>query len=260
MTAIIRKLRRKRKLSSELHSRWGDVSITYPNAGSWSQCEQLAVGPSDTMPGKPLDQCRHHGSLDSLNHQGQSSRNLSTLPLGPSKERTSSTDSAITIPTGHYDARLRGRSKKKPPPPGPKLGTKTSANIRDFSDDSLTDEEEGSISALSGPKGRYQRDVPRPNAQEGDAYSRASKSPPLSVTSRMRRCSLQSTTAEASPSMPTASSSKHTSYTSSVPSVPSEEPRLGPRPISHDMKHARRSKPAPVAEQELVPSYDELYG
>ena len=40
MTAIIRKLRRKRKLSSELHSRWGDVSITYPTEGSWSQWDQ----------------------------------------------------------------------------------------------------------------------------------------------------------------------------------------------------------------------------
>jgi hypothetical protein len=260
MTAIIRKLRRKRKLSSELHSRWGDVSITYPNAGSWSQCEEFAVGTPNSMPGRTLDHCRHHGSLDSLDRQGNSSRNPCTLPLGEPKERTSSTDSAITIPTGHYDARLRGRSKKKPPPPGPNLGYKTNSDMQDDSDESSADEE-GSISPLSNPKERYQRDMPRTKvSREGDSYSRASKSPPLSITSRMRRCSLQSTTTETSPSMPPASSSKHTSYTSSVPSVPSEDPRLGHRPISHDSKNARRSKPPPVAEQELVPSYDELYG
>ncbi|KAE8394686.1 hypothetical protein BDV23DRAFT_146945 [Aspergillus alliaceus] len=260
MTPIIQKLRRKRKLSSELHSRWGDVAITYPNAGSWSQYEQSTVGTPNSMPGKSLDQCRRHGSFDSLHPQGRSSRNSSTLPSGDFKERKSSTDSAMTMPMGHYDAKLRGRSKKKLPAPTSRVGQRPHPQVQDSSDECSTDEDEGSVSNPSGPKGRHLKDVSRTKAHEGDAYSRASKSPPLSVTSRMRRCSLQSATTEPSPSIPATSSSKHTSYTSSVPSVPSEEPRPVTRPISHDVKHLHRSKPAPVAEHELVPSYDELYG
>ncbi|KAE8382942.1 hypothetical protein BDV26DRAFT_287984 [Aspergillus bertholletiae] len=258
MTAIIQKLRRKRKLSSELHSRWGDVAITYPNAGSWSQYEQLSEGtlPS-SMPAKTLDQCRRHGSLDSLDRYGHAP----TLPSGNFKERTSSTDSAMTMPTGHYDAKLRGRSKKKAPPRSPIVGHEANPTARNGFYESSDDEEEDSVSGLNSPKGRYPRDRSRTNSrEEGDAYSRASKSPPLSVTSRMRHCSLQSATTEPTASLPATSSSRHTSYTSSIPSLPPEDPRLGHRPSPRDTKLMNRPKPAPVAEQELVPSYDDLYG
>ncbi|QRD85841.1 hypothetical protein F9C07_1395893 [Aspergillus flavus] len=257
MTGIIQKLRRKRKLSSELHSRWGDVAITYPNAGSWSQYEQSPVGTPNSIPVKMLDHCRRHGSLDSLDRHGHTS----ALPSGNFKERTSSTDSAMTMPTGHYDAKLRGRSKKKAPPPSPIVGHKAHPTVRDGFDESSADEEEDSISGLHSPKGRYPRDRSRTESREdSDAYSRASKSPPLSVTSRMRHFSLRSTTTEPTASIPATSSSRHTSYTSSIPSVPSEDPRLGHRPSPRDTKFMHRPKPAPVAEQELVPSYDDLYG
>ncbi|KAE8352605.1 hypothetical protein BDV28DRAFT_165425 [Aspergillus coremiiformis] len=261
MTPIIQKLRRKRKLSSELHPRWGDASITYPNPGSWSQYEQSGVGTPNLMPGKASDHYRRHGSLESVHLPGHSSRNSSTVPLGDFKERKSSTDSAMTMPTGHYDARLQGRSMKQSHLPGPGVRHQPHPNIGDSSDESSADEKEGPICGFHDPKMRYHRDMSRPKAYEGgEPFSRASKSPPLSVTSRMRRRSLRNGTPEPPASMPATSSSKHTSYTSSVPSVPSEDPRLGPRPTSHDAKYSRRSKAAPVAEQELVPSYDELYG
>ncbi|KAE8152619.1 hypothetical protein BDV25DRAFT_150752 [Aspergillus avenaceus] len=262
MTALIRKLR-KRKLSSELHSRWGDVSITYPNAGSWSQYDQIAMGTPNSFPSNPPEQTRRHGSLDSLDRRGCSSQNLTRSFSGDTEERTPSTDSAMTIPTGHYDAKLRGRSKKKPATSsGSKLNFRSDLKLRKSPVDSSCDETDDSISSLSSLKRRYHKESSRAMGQENDVYARASKSPPLSVTSRMRRCSLQSTTTEPTPSMPT-SSSKHTSYTSSVPSVPSEDPRVGYQPTAHDKRYSRRSKPrdpAPSTAQELVPSYDELYG
>ncbi|KAI9042646.1 uncharacterized protein KD926_005252 [Aspergillus affinis] len=267
MTAIIEKLRRKRKLSSELHARWGDVSISYPTEGSWSQC-QSSGGVPNAFPTRPSEQSRRHGSLDVLDRPAGSSRMPTPLRSG---DRKASVDSAMTIPTGHYDAKLRGRSKTKPPyPHSPRAWE---AGSDEYSADE--DEEEDVPSALGDCRGRYHHHPPHSTSRVGfrdeDPYARASKSPPLSVTSRMRRCSLQSTGTEPT-TIPTTASSKHSSFVSSVPSMPSEEPRSY-HPVHQDKKPPqqpqqqppppRRTKPReadPVRRQELVPSYDELYG
>ncbi|PLB54598.1 hypothetical protein P170DRAFT_432225 [Aspergillus steynii IBT 23096] len=269
MTAIIEKLRRKRKVSSELHARWGDVSISYPTEGSWSQC-QSSGGVPNAMPARPSEQSRRHGSLDALDRPAGSSRVPTPLRSG---DRKASVDSAMTIPTGHYDAKLRGRSKTKPPyPHSPRAWEEDSD---DCSADE--DEEEDVPSALGGSRGRYHhhpQGASRAGGREEDPYARASKSPPLSVTSRMRRCSVQSTATEPT-TMPTTASSKHSSFVSSVPSVTSEEPRLLYHSVHQDKKppplpqqqqqqqQPRRAKPREAESarrQELVPSYDELYG
>ncbi|THC99748.1 hypothetical protein EYZ11_000798 [Aspergillus tanneri] len=152
----------------------------------------------------------------------------------------------MTIPTGHYDSKVRGRSKSRP------------RTWDADSNDGSREEDEGNDapSALAGPRDRYPKGPSRAGARdEADPYGKASKSPPLSVTSRMRRCSLQSTTTE-----PTTASSHHTSFTS----LPSEDPRLMYHhhnhhpPTHYEKKSTRRREPEPV--QELVPSYDELYG
>ena len=269
MTAIIEKLRRKRKVSSELHARWGDVSISYPTEGSWSQCQSPGGAPS-AMPARPSEQSRRHGSLDALDRPAGSSRMPTPLRSG---DRKASVDSAMTIPTGHYDARLRGRSKTKPPyPHSPRAWEEDSDECS-----ADEDEEEDVPSALGGSRGRYHHyphSSSRVGGREEDPYARASKSPPLSVTSRMRRCSVQSTATEPT-TMPTTASSKHSSFASSVPSVPSEEPRLyhavhqdkKPQPPTQQQQQPRRARPreaesasASARQQELVPSYDELYG
>ncbi|KAF7170178.1 hypothetical protein CNMCM5623_002693 [Aspergillus felis] len=275
MTAIIRKLRRKRKLSSELHSRWGDVSITYPTEGSWSQWDQPSSISMNIAPEISSEQRRRHSSPEARHRESNSSRPEPTLHSGDSEGRESSVDSAMTIPTRHYDAKLRSRSTKVQPTQkisehrGIVSEQKGLVNPWDeiCTSDEADEAEEDVIPPPKGPK-RLPRELNRLklNAHMDD-LSRASKSPPLSVTSRMRRRSQQSSGTEPTASVSGTTSSKHTSFTSSVPSVPPEDPRHMSYSPFQEQKLARRSKPRetepvrePVREPELVPSYDELYG
>ncbi|KAF9888790.1 hypothetical protein FE257_008366 [Aspergillus nanangensis] len=286
MTAIIKKLRRKRKLSSELDSRWGDASITYPNEGSWSQCEPSPGGGAvQEMPFQSPDRGGwRFGSVESLDDRHSNSSRIQRIlrSTSPEERGCSSTDSTTTIPTGYYDARVRGRSKRKSPPqplgtiPGPADdGSRFPDSSPGFDTTTTTTtttidiDERSPISELgAGPRGSHTSR--RKTKDNSDAYSRASRSPPLSVTSRMRRCSGQSSTTEQTytPSMPNTASSKHTSFTSSAPSVRAEDPRSAyhatTTPTYHEKKQPRRSKPRdqpePVVRQELVPSYEDLYG
>ncbi|RHZ72902.1 hypothetical protein CDV55_101905 [Aspergillus turcosus] len=267
MTAIIRKFRTKRKLSSELHSRWGDVSITYPTEGSWSQRDQPSSIKMDVAPQMPSEQPRRHSSPEARHRESASSRPEPTLQPEDSEERGSSVDSAMTIPTGHYDAKLRSRPAKDLPtqksPEKRGIGSEHRGVVNPWDEMCSSDEaEEDVIPPPKGPK-RLPRGLnPLKLNAHIDDYSRASKSPPLSVTSRMRRCSQQSNVTELTASVSGTMSSKHTSFTSSVPSVPSEERQMPYSPFQ-EQKLARRTKPRetePVREQQLVPSYDELYG
>jgi hypothetical protein len=266
MTAIIRKFRRKRKLSSELHSRWGDVSITYPTEGSWSQRDQPSSIKMDSAPEMPPGQRRRHSSPEARHRESASSRPETTLQPGDSEERGSSVDSAMTIPTGHYDAKLRSRPAKDLPTQNPEkrgMGSEHKGLVNPWDEMCSSDEDEEDVI----PPPKEPKRLPRAlhplklNAHMDD-YSRASKSPPLSVTSRMRRCSQQSSVTELTASASGTMSSKHTSFTSSVPSVPSEDRQMPYSPFQ-EQKLVRRTKPLetePVREQQLVPSYDELYG
>ncbi|PKX92956.1 uncharacterized protein P174DRAFT_421983 [Aspergillus novofumigatus IBT 16806] len=251
MTAIIRKLRRKRKLSSELHSRWGDVSITYPTEGSWSQWDHPSSINMNVAPELPSEQRRRHSSPEARHRESNSSRPEPTLHAGDSEGRESSVDSAMTIPTGHYDAKLRSGSTKE-------LPRRKSHSTAEFDE-----ADEDIIPLPKGPK-RLPQELNRLKLRAHmDDYSRASKSPPLSVTSRMRRRSQQSNVTEPTASVSGTTSSKHTSFTSSVPSVLPEDSRHMSHSPFQEQKLARRSKhreTEPVREPELVPSYDELYG
>ncbi|GLA75402.1 hypothetical protein AtubIFM55763_006678 [Aspergillus tubingensis] len=263
MTAIIQKLRRKRKLSSELHSRWGDVSITYPNGGSWSQWDQSSTGATSASP----DHERRHGSLE-LNRSATAPRLGSYSRIGDANVRAPSVDSAMTIPTGHYDARLsrmRRKNQQQSPPVGVSkvLDSPRECDNASCSDDSSEDEEDDV--AVPAPL-NVSRDHNPAEKEEADSYSQASKSPPLSVTSRMRsRHSAQRHTIDPPMSAPGTAGSKHTSYSSSVPSNPSDDQRPQGHRLStqHDRKSVRRPKPEPLSlptQPEMVPSYDELYG
>ncbi|RAL05965.1 uncharacterized protein BO80DRAFT_421154 [Aspergillus ibericus CBS 121593] len=259
MTAIIQKLRRKQKLSSELHSRWGDVAITYPTGGSWNQWDHSSAGGHSAS----TDPERRHGSLE-LNRSATTPRIGSQIRSGA---RAPSVDSAMTFPTGHYDARVGSRIRRKNQPSSPGIGLAMPMDSPVECDQSCSDEsseDEEDATAVPAPL-NVSRDRNPSNGEESDAYSRASKSPPLSVTSRMRRYSVQSNSTEPTISGPGTTSSKHTSYTSSAPSNPSEDPRPHVHRLStqHEKKPVRRPKPEPLTlptQPEMVPSYDELYG
>ncbi|QQK39772.1 hypothetical protein Pdw03_2626 [Penicillium digitatum] len=97
------------------------------------------------------------------------------------------------------------------------------------------------------------------------------KSPPLSVTSRMCRCSLQSSATDPTASTSGGTNSRRTSFTASssisASSMPSSTPRVAyntpkhpPFPEKRYPSRTKHREPESGPRQEMVPSYDELYG
>lgn len=277
MASLMKKFKRKRRLSSELNSRWGDTGISFPTHGSWNQWNR-SPGMTTNSPGAAAQHPRTNGPRDyssmdpTASHKhgvsnGAKSRNVHTHD----SDRTES-----TIPKGYFDENIRHRLDRnhKPPPRG--LGINGARNDMSHDQDSSTDEscdeedDEGRDTlGEGGPlhRGCMTSDLPRTGARDHyDSYpDSASKSPPLSVTSRMRRVSTQSSTTEHS-----SVASRHTSYTAassvSAPSLPPDTPRFAVNSV-HAAQGAKRSasrprhrEPEPTAQQQMVPSYDELYG
>lgn len=278
MAEIFRKIRAKRKTSSELDSRWGDASISSPNQGSWSQGDQTSPGlmtsPRLRSPSEQGQQQRH-GSLDSQRERRSPSFRGTPRPSPSSPDdRATSIDSASTIPTGHYDASVRSRRQStrraqglQKQPPGPGLGIGILRNgcsvweDASSSDDAFSDDDDSGrgtgarrrSNTTNSNNGRYLT----VNADKSD-YSRVPKSPPLSVTSRMRPYSYEPT---ASSMLPRTEGSRYTSITTPcTPAISSEDPNRG----HQEKKYGHRPKPLepelPTKRQELVPSYEDLYG
>jgi hypothetical protein len=280
MASLMKKFKRKRRLSSELHSRWGDPSISYPTQGSWNQRNQppgFFVNAPTGLPQSPRPaEPRQRISLDhSQTHDSNS----------PALQYTSSDPSRIDsiIPKGYFNENIRHREKgHKSPALG--LGIEGTRHERDepnghnvtVDDDESCDEDDEERDTLGDAGGTAAHhnyatgDASRlPYREDYDSYpDQAAKSPPLSVTSRMRRISTQSSMTENS-SITGPVSSRRTSYTAassvSAPSLPPDTPRyavhahfekrVAPRP-------RYRTEPAPAVGvgQGMVPSYDELYG
>lgn len=255
VSAAIRKLRRKKRLSTELHSRWGDVSITYPNDGSWSQWDQPSGFAVNTEDDRPEEiQSQKHASSDSH-------CTPSRLP-GSLRESASGDEASGTIPTRHYDAGLRGRSRTKHRQPSINLGIRDSGDGTAWWDTGTVDrsDSEDENPTLS-PRGRRPPENTRTRTDEAGSPQRAPKSPPLSVTSRMRHSQHSSTATDPTGSMPGTASSQTTSFAASSASG-TDDPRLGYNAAYQEKKQQLRAKyhEDPALKQELVPSYDELYG
>ncbi|KAL5342796.1 hypothetical protein BJX70DRAFT_394639 [Aspergillus crustosus] len=248
MTAFVKRLRRKRKLSSELDSRWGDMTISSPNEGSWSQYDATSARAS------PVSSEHGHGD-DCKPSTGESSAPYTSADEH-TESRNTTINSSITMPTGYYNAKLRRQSKTtirspKQPPVQPRCITLPKAWEERKYGESSADEAEDNISALGSPRGRRGAD---------DANSRGSKSPPLSVTSRMRRFSGQSTATDPVFSVPGTASSQRTSFSfedTGLARQPQHEKKPLQRARIQDTEPAQTPNPA---SQELVRSYDDLYG
>ncbi|KAL2013297.1 hypothetical protein VTN00DRAFT_822 [Thermoascus crustaceus] len=312
MAAIMKRWGRKRTLSSEMHSRWGDVSITSPNEGSWSQHSSSNVNIGATLNvdygsghTRRYDSLEGGGDSESRPHSGKSkpssaSRFISRLcPRDPGIEE-SMHNSMVAIPRGHYETgsryqsevRLeRGRQSFRTEESSPVVDGTTADELVSKETDmfdpryrfsSMANDRDDEVSPASNIEkslhevqcveedGHGARKSPE-SPQEGheSRLPRGSKSPPLSVTSRMRRASQQSTTTGQTTLLCGTTSSRHTSYTSSSVSSPSTLPetpqitKIAYNPAFRDKRHARRSRlwePERVGAQELVPSYEELYG
>ncbi|KAJ5175204.1 uncharacterized protein N7482_001081 [Penicillium canariense] len=245
MANLIRRFRRKRRLSSELDTRWGDPSISYPNAGSWNQWDQPSGFVANASPGA------------SRTIQAHETRRYVPLGTSPSQHPGTSSDSGYqsfhpredpahadsVIPKGYFNENIRHRPGKSQEPPLTGLGIGGSrsemegANRTALADESCDEEEEEGRDTLGDPAGLAfrspltggsQRYSPRDD--QDPYFDRASKSPPLSVTQRMRRLSGQSYMTEPSSSVAGTASSRRTSYTAassvSAPSLPPDTPRF----------------------------------
>ncbi|KAJ5156668.1 hypothetical protein N7492_009471 [Penicillium capsulatum] len=267
MANLMKKFKRKRRLSSELHSRWGDTGISFPTHGSWNQWDHMNTNvpgtapqharrdmPQEPLAMDPVDLQRSRGTT------GSRHRHIQSHGLEHADE---------AIPKGYFDENIRHRPDRHHHRPSRGLGIDGARPDMDQDLDSSTDEscdedddDEGRDTL--GEAGLLHRGHTM-GRDEYDSYpDHASKSPPLSVTSRMRRVSLQSSTTEHS------SASRHTSYTGassvSAPSLPPDTPRFAFNSMhaaqaeKRPAPRPRPREPEPAARQEMVPGYDELYG
>lgn len=268
-------------MSSELHSRWGDVAITSPTEGSWNQWNQPAGFIANASTESPPHTRQH--TLEGPEPSGLRFRSTS-IPDDPS--RSASLPIASAIPAGHFDEniqhRLGKRNRHRPHGLGiyetrHDVGTmKNSAAAEescDEDDEQYTLGEAQTLSPRISPRRQVPGDMARWEDYESDAMS---KSPPLSVTSRMRHCSVQSYRTESSTTMSATRSSRRTSSTAassvSAPSLSSGTPRFVYYPTHlpeqpHNkvasrakLRESKHREPELVAGQELVPSYEELFG
>ena len=290
MAGLMKKFKRKYRLSTEMHDRWGDTAISYPNEGSWNQWNQpsgfVANASANIEPPRHAepDQPRHHAPIASVPPQeGWKEFNYQHVHTPELQHDTSN------IPKGYFDENIRRRpdrgSVSKPQMRG--LGIESTRHEvqpnrdldmhmdDDCSSDSCDEDEERDT--LGDARGLIHRgyttgDIPRYTAKDDYTYGdRPAPSPSLSVTSRMRRASTQSSATQASSIAGT--SSRRTSYTAassvSTPSLPPNTPRHvhPPTHSAHsthpEKRHAPRPRPREpeqTARQQMVPSYDELYG
>lgn len=276
----MKKFKRKRRLSSELNTRFGDPSISYPNEGSWSQSDH----PSSSVVLTARDGHKRDysdPSRRSLVTGTMSSQNRGSRACGHEVSLQDSTQLHSTIPKGYYDDRICHRAERT-----------RSADAQGFDNtrhrysrghDALTDDEscdeedEGrdtfnSGRATMGYNEFHSRETKHNSAGDDrdSFFDRLPRSPPLSVTSCMRRVSMQSATTEGSSSVTGTTSSRHTSYTGgssvSAPSRPPDTPRYAFTSMhtrlseKRAISRLRYRESEPAVRQEMVPSYDELYG
>ncbi|KAJ5949131.1 hypothetical protein N7454_000715 [Penicillium verhagenii] len=295
MASFMKRFKKKRRLSTELHDRWGDPAISYPNEGSWNQWNQTSGFSPLVISNQIIHNIMVHLLCNPPQNQDWDGFNPHTIQQSHPPE---SIQKGSNFPKGYFDANIRRpvvkTSTLRPPFPG--LGIDGTQHVirreipdidsmddpaADESCDEDEDEEDEERDTLGDSRclalrGCATEDtVPRHVVRDDcDSFDRAAKSPALSITSRMRRVSIQSSTTQASS---VAGSSRRTSYTAassvSAPSLPPDTPRYPPQAISHAMKmvqpekrppvprrKTREPEPTPPTRQEMVPSYDDLFG
>ncbi|KAJ6180561.1 hypothetical protein N7519_011022 [Penicillium mononematosum] len=294
MATFMKKFKRKRRVSTELHSRWGDVSITYPTQGSWNQWNQssgvVANAPREDIQSEENQPYPPAGSLRQPSSSGSSRRSRS---MGHREHQVGELPS---FPTGYFDQNIRrrvgDRDAHTPPahtPPSQGLGLgdlrggpnrrHSSSIIHDdcTTDESCDEEDEEEERDTMGPRIKLSPpeygtgDMSHTARDDPEDFDIPAKSPPLSVTSRMRRCSLQSCATEPAASISGGTNSRRTSVTAasstSAPSMPPSTPRVAyntqkqpPFPEKRYPPRTKHREPDSAPPQEMVPSYDELYG
>ncbi|KAJ5333598.1 uncharacterized protein N7506_007381 [Penicillium brevicompactum] len=285
MAALMKKFKKKSGLSTDLHARWGDVAISHPTHGSWNQWDQPSGFVANT-PGEPSSQYGpdpRYSSVGSFHEPSPTSSIRRSRNRSPPERPV---EASPSFPTGHFDHNIRHHDKNaRPSLHG--LGISdllrepshnaSSSVFDDDSSSSCCDEDEEDRDGLGpaecSPRIYELADTSQPRYHTDD-YDIPAKSPPLSVTSRMRPDSIHSYATAPVASRPGGViHSPRTSYTAgssvSAPFIPSGTLRysLPGHPKSKstvfpDRRHSRLRPQTPesTVRQEMVPSYDELYG
>ncbi|KAI2792332.1 hypothetical protein POX_b02369 [Penicillium oxalicum] len=299
MASLMKKLRRKRRLSSELDTRWGDPSISYPNQGSWNQWDQ----PSGFVANASMDTPHNFQRSERKDHMRTDLPSSYELGLSNDSHYSSATarddqlHAISVIPRGYFNENIRhrvDRGRRAPPrglginPPlrgtnHPQTATPGEDSCEDDDDeadeDDCCDEDDDEHGPSRLEHSRHEYITRHPHSADPQRYSprevheysldRPSKSPPLSVTQRMRRLSQQSAATDPISSAAGTASSRRTSYTAassvSVPTLPPSTPHMaiGLEQPMHEKRPIHRPRPRmheAQPRQQMVPSYDELYG
>lgn len=292
MSGNIFKWRKRRQLSSDMDSRFGDVSISSPNEGSWNEMAHMQIihpQPPETNKSDRLKALFRSNATEPVFVNAvqqpapvvRSERAEIQVPHHPMVDIEAHKRSMSAEGRRGSGGRRTGSGQTL-------VNTGSPRSIVDVLDSS-------SCSSCDGDdeeeEEREIRRPPRQRSQSQDSSSqhhtsrtarrdtRQHKSPPLSSTAVMRRYSSQSTAhssvTNSTPSTATFSS-RHTSMTSAAshghyqPSIPprlQEEippvPTMSPSFSSTrwgKKSRAKGSSKRAIGPQELVPSHDELWG
>lgn len=296
MSGNIFKWRKRRQLSSDMDSRFGDVSISSPNEGSWNEMaytQSIQPQPPET---------HKAGRLKALFRSSGVEPPVYRNALQPPQPATVVRAERLEVQVPHHpmvDIRAHKRSMSAE-------GRRTSGgqrtnsgqdivshesqrNIVDVLDSSSScscdgdDEDEEERRIRRHPRQRSQSQDSRSHHHMGRARRETRqqhRSPPLSSTAVMRRNSAQSTApssvTNSTPSTATFSSRRtsttsavsHSQYQPSIPPRLQEEvppvPSMSPSSRWGKKSRAKSSSKRPtgssIGPQELVPSQDELWG
>ncbi|RWQ98380.1 hypothetical protein C8Q69DRAFT_169211 [Paecilomyces variotii] len=279
---FLKRFGKTRNLLSRFHSRFGDISITAPNCGSWNQRPS-----SDTDGFSQLDIISSADGRPILRHPSKPKKNprsslIARLCLRDPGFQESSSDLTAARPTEQH--------RRWPGPHSRERQRSNDGTHQDGSDSSLPDRREGNRSRCSRPitpASHFRDDIPPSRNRSSSGRSATTerkvevmgspeeelpRRPPLSITSRMRSAassnastaptvSSRQTTQSSAMSMGSNRTSPAMSSTSTG-SVYPQTPKLmkiAYNPSFHT-KCSRREKRERKTEKELVPSYDELYG
>ncbi|CRG90077.1 hypothetical protein PISL3812_07118 [Talaromyces islandicus] len=292
MSGNIFKWRKRRQLSSDMDSRFGDVSISSPNEGSWNEMahtQYIHQQPPET---------NKAGRLKALFRSNAAEQPVYMNSVQQPAPVVRPERSEVRVP--HHpmvdiEAHKRSMSADGRRGSGGRRTASGQTLVHTGSPRSIVDVLDSSscCSSDGDDEEEEEREMKRPSrrrSQSQDSSSqhhhmsraprrdiRQHRSPPLSSTAVMRRYSSQSnahsSVTNSTPSTATFSS-RHTSMTSAAshshyqhgipPRLPEEVPpvpKIAPSSTRWKKKsRAKASKGSSIGPQELVPSHDELWG
>jgi hypothetical protein len=291
MSGNIFKWRKRRQLSSDMDSRFGDVSISSPNEGSWNEMAHM-----QTIHPQPPE-TNKAGRLKALFRSNAAEQpvyaNAVQQPVPAVRPEVQVPHHPMVDIEAHKRSMSaegrRGSGGRRTGSGQTLVNTGSPRSIVDVMDSSSScscdgdDEEEYEERKIRRPPRHRSQSQDSSSQHHTSRAARQHRSPPLSSTAVMRRYSSQSaahsSVTNSTPSTATFSS-RHTSMTSAashghhqrsipprlqeeIPPVPKVTPSLSSTRWTKKSRakgSTKRATGSSIGPQELVPSHDELWG